>query len=131
MLKPLLLCGIFLGWGALGFAQSEWQNLSINSNYSETNFIEFCQQLEKSHNLQFYFFSGWVADLKVKQTTVPSTLGDILQLTFSETDYDYFIHPNGQIILTYEKPIQGQMKMQLPRRIPSLGSSIISKPNGS
>lgn len=110
MLKQLLLCGIFLGWGVFGFTQSEWQNLSINSNYSETNFIEFANQLEKAHDIQFYFFSGWVADLKVKQATVPSTLGDILNQTFSETDYDYFIHTNGQIILTYENPIQGQIK---------------------
>lgn len=110
MLKHLLLLGIFIGWGTWLFSQTAYQNLSITQDYNETNFTAFCQQLEKEHALQFYFFSGWVADLKVKQSATPSTLGEILNTTFADTDYDYFIHPNGQIILTFGDPIQGQIK---------------------
>ena len=56
--------------------------------------------------IQFFFFPGWVADLKVKQAESPTSLEKILNTTFEGTDYQFFIHENGQVVLTSGREIR-------------------------
>lgn len=98
MIKHLLFSSIFFVGGVLLSAQSD---LQLDKNYDGLAFTDFCQQLEADHGIQTYFFPGWVKEIKVKQSDTPSPLDAVLRATFAETDYQYFIHSNGQIILTY------------------------------
>ena len=97
-------------------------NLVIEKDYNGWAFVDFVEQLEQEKGLQFYYFLGWVSELKIKQKEKPSTLNAILENTFQGTDYHYFIHPNQQIILSLNTMIQpsltwGERSNELPENV--------------
>ena len=98
MIKHLLFISIFFVSVGLLSAQS---SLLLDKNYDGLDFTDFCQQLEADHGIQTFFFPGWAQDIKIKQVEAPTLLDNVLKSTFAETDYNYFIHPSGQIILSY------------------------------
>ena len=85
-------------------------NPEIAQDFDGVAFPSFVEDLSAAHGLQFYFFPGWVADLRVQQRKTPAKLTDILDWTFSETEYRYFINAQGQIVLTSGSAIRSEIK---------------------
>lgn len=116
----LLMSMCVLTW--LG-AQSEIQEYPITKDYDGLGFTTFVEELEQQHALQFYYFPGWTSELKIVQPATPTTLSKVLETTFAETDYHYFIGPNGQVILTFGSSIHTEVKQVEPTEINSLDNS--------
>lgn len=90
-------------------AQTESNNILVQKDYNDWDFGAFVEAVEQEQAIQFYYFSGWVKDLKIKQVEQPSTLEAILKNTLAKTDYQYFIN-NRQVILSLNKTIQPALK---------------------
>ncbi|MEZ5041819.1 MAG: TonB-dependent receptor [Saprospiraceae bacterium] len=112
MIKYLLALGIIFGYTIPSSTQTVEQvaGIRIDKDFNDWGFADFAAQIEQDQGVQFYFFSGWVADLKVKQTEQPTTLDAILNATFDGTDYRYFIHADKQVILTFGTNIQAELQ---------------------
>lgn len=124
MIKHLLFISIFFVSVGLLSAQS---TLLLDKNYDGLDFTDFCQQLEADHGIQTFFFPGWVQEIKIKQAEAPTLLDNVLKSTFAETDYNYFIHPSGQIILSYGSRILPDINwLELDKSTPADDSQDVS-----
>ena len=111
MTKYLLLLGICLTCLTWLFGQTANPNqLLIEQDYNGATFPSFIEKMDEAYGLQFFYFSGWVKDLQVRQQKTPAELTEILEWTFSGTEYQYFINSQGQIILTVGATIQPKIK---------------------
>lgn len=95
-------------------AQTTANKILIQKDYNNWDFGAFVKAVEQEQDVQLYYFSGWVGDLKIKQAEQPSTLDAILKNTLEETDYQYFINNNRQVILSLNTTIQSELKWISP-----------------
>ena len=105
--STLILCCI--GLPTLLFSQNKRVKVEVHADYNGRHFLELVDSMEKSYDLQFYFFPGWVTDVLVKQEKHPAFLTDILESTFAGTEYNVFINSNQQVILTLGATVQPEL----------------------
>ncbi|MCB0633748.1 MAG: TonB-dependent receptor [Saprospiraceae bacterium] len=110
MKQALLFLWVFLASAGSLLAQTSAREIMLEKDYNGLPFTEFVQALESEHHVRFYYFTGWVADIQVKQAQVPATLSEVLQSTFADTDYRYYFHTDRQIILTFDKQVQSEIR---------------------
>lgn len=83
----------------------------IIEDYNDLGFIEFSEKVEERYNVQMYFFSGWVSEVKIIQNSTPSSLEEILENTFSATRISFHINQNRQVVLTLETEIRSEFNL--------------------
>ncbi len=84
-------------------------HLEIDQDYDGVTFQTFVEDLSKTYDLQFYYFSGWMTDVQVHQQKTPAKLTEILAWTFTGTEYQYFINAQGQVVLTAGSTIRPEI----------------------
>ncbi len=89
----------------------EASGIIIQEDYNRIAFIEFAEAVEDRYDVQIYFFTGWVKDLKIKQNSSPLSLNDILTNTFADTDFSFYLNNQRQVILTYDSEIRNEFKL--------------------
>lgn len=117
MAKYLLGALMNLAFVFTSLAQTAVPPIAIVKNYNDLDFSAFAKQLETEQGIQFYFFPGWATDITIKQIKTPTTLAEILSATFEETSYQYFIHPDGQVILTSGTTIRPELQVVDPSEV--------------
>ena len=91
-------------------AQEE-SRILIQENYNGQAFLEFAETIEDEYNVQLYFFTGWVNDLKVNQKNTPSSVKDILTSTLKGTDFSFYLNEQRQIIISYGTEIKSKFNL--------------------
>lgn len=109
-IRPFLSL-LFMVWGLLLAVPATAQNIRIEKDYNGRSFNDFAQEVEADHGVQFYYFPGWTAELKIQQKQVPAELSAILEATLENTDYHYFLRDGRQVILTAGSVIQPELKL--------------------
>ena len=112
-MKYLLLLGINLGMIVILSAQTNDIDIELKQNYDGLNFIDFTKEIKTAHGVQFYYFPGWVKELTIIQKNQPSTLNETLKNTLEDTDYQYFINSQRQVILTLSNTIVPELKWKI------------------
>ncbi|MCB0629006.1 MAG: hypothetical protein KDD15_04725, partial [Lewinella sp.] len=127
MRRIIWLVLLFVGWSGPMWAQERDGDILIEKNYNGLAFAEFAEKLQQDYDIQCYYFSGWIGALKISQSATPSRLSNILTESLAGTDYHFFIHPNGQLILTLGVDIRSTLQLKEPGDdtddIPSVGRS--------
>ncbi|WP_170110551.1 TonB-dependent receptor [Flavilitoribacter nigricans] len=123
MKRYTLLLGLQLGLLAVLSGQSGDPEYILNKNFNGQAFTTFVTEVEAAHDLQFYYFPGWTSELQVVQNQTPATLSEVLTSTFADTDYHFFIQPNGQVILTQGKTIRPEIQLMDPAEIAARNSA--------
>jgi len=83
----------------------------IQEDYNNSEFIEFAGILNERYNVQVYYFTGWVKDIKIKQSETPQSLNAILSNTLLESEVSYYLNDQKQIVLTYGSKIKSEFEM--------------------
>lgn len=78
----------------------------IEKDYHGTSFEEMVNDVTATSEVQFFYFKGWVNDIKVQQSSVPIKLVDLLEETLGDTDYRVVYNNQGQIILSVAEEIK-------------------------
>lgn len=123
MIRFIFLCWLLIAFSGYGLAQTAGE-VVVRKDYDGRSFTDFVRGVESDDaNVTFYFFPGWVADLRIRQTENPATLEDVLDATLESTDYRYFINGQGQVILTLGASIQSEWQYVDPAESPSPGGA--------
>ena len=99
----LIIISFVIGLNLLGQGQS---SILVDKNYDGQSFEMMVGELEEKGELQFFYFSGWVKDIIVKQSKAPASIEDILSQTLADTDYKFVANKNGQVILSIGQAIK-------------------------
>ncbi len=78
----------------------------VDENYNGRSFEEMARDLSEQGELQFFYFSGWVRDITIKQSIAPTSIDEILTETLVDTDYKFVVNDNGQVILSIGEAIK-------------------------
>lgn len=83
----------------------------IQEDFNNQDFIEFAQSIQEQYDVQFYFFTGWVKDLKIKQNGSPSNLKDILKSTLKDTEFSFYLNGERQVVISYGVEIKSEFNL--------------------
>lgn len=119
----------------LDISGQDQSSFLVDKNYNGQSFEEMAIDLSEQRRLQFYYFSGWVKDVIVKQSKTPASIDEILTGTLADTDYKYVINDNGQVILSIGEAIKSAFTVvdsasyikEVPVTISSLGTGVTSQ----
>ena len=110
MIKQYILIIVSL-FSCLTLASQDVDTYVVDKNYNGQSFEVMTQELEETQGLQFFYFSGWVKEIVVKQSSAPASLSRILTETLADSDYKYVINDNGQVILSIGQSIKSSFEI--------------------
>lgn len=114
-MKKIQFCmWAFFLYSSLLYSQHTAQQITLEKNYDGFAFTDFVKEIEAAHDVRFYYFTGWVTELKVKQEQAPAQMEQILQATFEGTEYQFYFHTDRQIILTLGQAVRPEIQWVEP-----------------
>jgi len=90
------------------------QKDEIRVNFSGSNvpFMEIVNEIEKNHNIKFFFNHVWIDSLKLTVNYNGTPLNQVLNEYLLPYKIYYYIDNQHNIILTKEKPIQSDLTLE-------------------
>ena len=105
----IVLC--FSGIQSSHLQAQDTKEYIIAENYNDLEFDEFVTTISDKHDVQFYYFSGWIKGISIIQNETPTSLKSILENTFKGSENKFYISPSNQIIITRKAPITSKLNL--------------------
>lgn len=83
--------------------------IPVNLNFNAKLLTDLIKYIEWKENVKFFYLNKWIKDLRVKQSTMPSSLEEILKETMAGTDLTYFADNRRNIILVFHDRIESSL----------------------
>ncbi|NVJ87645.1 MAG: TonB-dependent receptor [Algoriphagus sp.] len=95
---------LFLGWGIGDLSAQSIQKFS--GFFAGISFERFVEKIESESDYRFYFSKEQLADLSVNMQANDSQLKDLLEIVFSETDFQFAISSDHRVFITKGEKMQ-------------------------
>ncbi len=87
---------------------SQKKDIKISGEYKGDTFFEFVTEVEKHHNIRFFFNPDWIENITIDNNYSDILLSEILETTLSDSGINFFIDETGYVILSGEFVIKSR-----------------------
>jgi len=88
---------------------AQTEDIKINYSASNVPFIELVKEIEKKHQLKFFFDNAWIDSLSVTVNYNNIPLNQVLDEVFNKVNLHHYIDNQGNIILTQKLVIKSSI----------------------
>ena len=81
---------------------SQEKDIRISGEFKGYSFLEFVTEVEKQHDIKFFFNPDWIEKVTIDNNYTDTPLTSILNSTLLNSNIKFFLDDNGYVILSGE-----------------------------